>query len=125
MPSGASTRTLSEIAEPTTSTPRLTTGGDVIWNSPEATNATPGLESRTFVLALQSGLRSRSAAKHKAAVWDHLKRREQPETSRDRSEVVEASYMEVRHALTLEATSRQEWIGARTNVVDARSARPI
>ena len=119
MPSGASTRTLSEIAEPTTSTPRLTTGGDVIWNSPEATNATPGLESRTFVLALQSGLRSRSAAKHKAAVWDH------PETSRDRSEVVEASYMEVRHALTLEATSRQEWIGARTNVVDARSARPI
>ena len=62
---------------------------------------------------------------HKVAVWDHLKRREQPETSRDRSEVVEASYMEVRHALTLEATSRQEWVGARTNVVDARSARPI
>src|SRR6202044_2573941 len=33
-PDGASTRTLSEIEEPTMTTPRLTTGADVIWNSP-------------------------------------------------------------------------------------------
>ena len=41
MPSGASTRTLSEIEEPTTMTPRLTTGGEVIWNSPGQSSDIP------------------------------------------------------------------------------------
>src|SRR6266851_9856115 len=41
VPSGASTRTLSEIEEPTTTTPRLTTGAEVIWNSPGQTNGFP------------------------------------------------------------------------------------
>src|SRR5882672_11460814 len=41
VPDGASTRRLSAIEDPTMTTPRLTTGADVIWNSPGHSNGPP------------------------------------------------------------------------------------